>query len=121
MIKDKKVLKTKTPSRRKFFKAAAATGVAAVAASSLAAPAVAAEIVEAAMVEALKNEKIFSLGLDVYNGEPNIHPEYLKLPNVFVLPHLGSSTLKTRTAMANLAVKNLDEFFKSGKCKNKVN
>tara|TARA_Y100000590_G_scaffold102_1_gene126 strand:- start:28 stop:981 length:954 start_codon:yes stop_codon:yes gene_type:complete len=74
-----------------------------------------------AMVEALKNEKIFSLGLDVYNGEPNIHPEYLKLPNVFVLPHLGSSTLKTRTAMANLAVKNLDEFFKSGKCKNKVN
>ena len=78
-------------------------------------------IEDKAMVEALKNEKIFSLGLDVYNGEPNIHPEYLKLPNVFVLPHLGSSTLKTRTAMANLAVKNLDEFFKSGKCKNKVN
>ena len=50
MIKDKKVLKTKTPSRRKFFKAAAATGVAAVAASSLAAPAVAAERIEAAMV-----------------------------------------------------------------------
>ena len=38
-----------------------------------------------AMVEALKNGKIFSLGLDVYNGEPNIHPEYLTLPNVFVL------------------------------------
>ena len=76
---------------------------------------------DSAMVEALKNGKIFSLGLDVYNGEPDIHPEYLKLPNVFVLPHLGSSTLKTRTAMANLAVKNLDEFFKSGKCKNKVN
>ena len=50
MIKDKKVLKTKTPSRRKFFKTAAATGVAAVAASSLAAPAVAAERIEAAMV-----------------------------------------------------------------------
>ena len=49
MIKDKKVLK-KTPSRRKFFKAAAATGVAAVAASSLAAPAVAADRVEASMV-----------------------------------------------------------------------
>ena len=50
MIKEKKSLKGKSPSRRKFFKAAAATGVAAVAASSLAAPAVAAERVEAAMV-----------------------------------------------------------------------
>ena len=43
-----------------------------------------------AMVEALKNGKIFSLGLDVYNGEPNnIHPEYLTLPNVFVSTSLG--------------------------------
>ena len=74
-----------------------------------------------AMVEALKNGKIYSLGLDVYNGEPNIHPEYLTLPNVFVLPHLGSSTIKTRTAMGNLAVSNLEEFFKTGKCKNTVN
>ena len=74
-----------------------------------------------AMVEALKKGKIFSLGFDVYNGEPNIHPEYLTLPNVFVLPHLGSSTLKTRMAMANLAIKNLEEFFKTGKCINSVN
>ena len=74
-----------------------------------------------AMVEALKNGKIFSLGLDVYNGEPNIHPEYLNLPNVFVLPHLGSATVKTRTAMANLAIQNLEDFFKTGKSKNKVN
>ena len=74
-----------------------------------------------AMVEALKNGKIFSLGLDVYNGEPNIHPEYLNLPNVFVLPHLGSSTTKTRTAMGDLAIRNIEEFFKTGKCKNTVN
>ena len=74
-----------------------------------------------AMVEALKSGKIFSLGLDVYNGEPNIHPEYLTLPNVFVLPHIGSSTIKTRTAMGDLAVSNLEEFFKTGKCKNTVN
>ena len=74
-----------------------------------------------AMVEALKNGKIFSLGLDVYNGEPNIHPEYLTLPNVYVLPHLGSATEKTRTAMANLAIQNIDEFFKTGECKNSVN
>ena len=73
------------------------------------------------MVKALKNGKIFSLGIDVYNGEPNIHPEYLTLPNVYVLPHLGSSTEKTRTAMADLAIKNIDEFFNKGKCVNKVN
>ena len=74
-----------------------------------------------AMVESLKNGKIFSLGLDVYEGEPNIHPEYLTLPNVFVLPHLGSATTKTRIAMGDLAIKNLEEFFKTGKCKNQVN
>jgi glyoxylate reductase len=78
-------------------------------------------IEDEAMVESLKNGKIFSLGLDVYNGEPNIHPEYLKLPNVFVLPHIGSATVTTRTAMGNLAVSNLEEFFKTGKCKNTVN
>ena len=74
-----------------------------------------------AMVEALKNKKIYSLGLDVYNGEPNIHPDYLTLPNVFVLPHLGSATNKTRTAMADLAVNNLKNYFQTGKCKNQVN
>ena len=74
-----------------------------------------------AMVEALKDKRIFALGLDVYNGEPNIHPGYLKLPNVFILPHLGSATKKTRTDMADLAINNIEEFFKSGKCINKVN
>jgi lactate dehydrogenase-like 2-hydroxyacid dehydrogenase len=74
-----------------------------------------------AMVDALKKGKIYSLGIDVYNGEPNIHPEYLALPNVFVLPHLGSATITTRTAMGNLAVSNLEEFLKTGKCKNTVN
>ena len=78
-------------------------------------------IVDNAMVESLKNGKIYSLGIDVYNGEPEIHPEYLTLPNVFVLPHLGSATIDTRTAMGNLAVYNLEEFFKTGTCKNIVN
>ena len=73
------------------------------------------------MVESLKNGKIYSLGLDVYNGEPDIHPDYLTLPNVFVLPHLGSATIGTRIAMGNLAISNLEEFFKTGKCKNSVN
>ena len=74
-----------------------------------------------AMVEALKDKRIFALGLDVYNGEPNIHPGYLERPNVFILPHLGSATKKTRTDMADLAINNIEEFFKSGKCINRVN
>jgi len=74
-----------------------------------------------AMVNALKSGKIFALGLDVYNGEPDIHPQYLKLDNVFILPHLGSATEKTRFAMADLAISNIEEYFKTGKCKNTVN
>ena len=73
------------------------------------------------MVNALKRGKIFALGLDVYNGEPDIHPQYLKLDNVFILPHLGSATEKTRFAMADLAISNIEEYFKTGKCKNTVN
>ena len=73
------------------------------------------------MIEALKSGRIYSLGLDVYNGEPNIHSEYLTLSNVFVLPHLGSATYKTRKAMSDLAINNLREFFEKGRCQNSVN
>jgi len=76
---------------------------------------------DVAMVKALISRKIYAIGLDVYKGEPKIHPEYLKQPTAFILPHLGSATKKTRTAMANLAIDNIDEFFRSGSCKNKVN
>jgi glyoxylate reductase len=78
-------------------------------------------IEDEAMVQALKNKKIYALGLDVYKGEPDIHYGYLNQPNVFVLPHLGSATEKTRTAMADLAIDNIIEFFDTGKCKNTVN
>ena len=74
-----------------------------------------------AMVQALISKRIFALGLDVYKGEPNIHPGYLNQPNVFILPHLGSATIKTRTAMADLAIDNIEEYFKTGICKNMVN
>ena len=74
-----------------------------------------------AMLDALSRRKIYAVGLDVYKGEPNLHPGYLKQKSAFILPHLGSATKETRTAMANLAIDNLDEFFKTGKCTNKVN
>ena len=74
-----------------------------------------------AMLEALDRRKIYAVGLDVYKGEPNLNPGYLKHKSAFILPHLGSSTKQTRTAMGDLAVGNIDEVFKTGKCKNKVN
>tara|TARA_B110000196_G_scaffold316664_1_gene328402 strand:+ start:2565 stop:3566 length:1002 start_codon:yes stop_codon:yes gene_type:complete len=74
-----------------------------------------------AMIDALNRKKIYAVGLDVYKGEPNLNPGYLKHKNAFILPHLGSATKETRTAMGNLAIDNIDEFFKKGNCKNKVN
>ena len=74
-----------------------------------------------ALVQALVNRKIYSVGLDVYKGEPNLYSGYLNQPNAFILPHLGSATKKTRTAMADLAISNIEEFFKTGNCTNKVN
>ena len=74
-----------------------------------------------AMVEALKNGKVFAYGLDVYNGEPKIHAEYLKLKNIFLLPHLGSATKRTRWDMAYRATKNLEDFFSGNKPQDQVN
>ncbi len=74
-----------------------------------------------AMIQALTNRKIYAIGLDVYKGEPKIHQGYLNQPTAFILPHLGSATKKTRTAMANLAIDNIDEFFSTGECKNRIN
>ena len=74
-----------------------------------------------ALLDALERRKVYAVGLDVYKNEPNLNPGYLKHKSAFILPHLGSATKETRTAMANLAIDNLDEFFKTGGCKNKVN
>ena len=72
-------------------------------------------------VSDVKGMKYRTVGLDVYKGEPNLNSGYLKHKSAFILPHLGSATKETRTAMANLAIDNLNEFFKTGNCKNKVN
>lgn len=57
-------------------------------------------IQDSALVAALKTGKVAAAGLDVFTNEPFIHPEYRTLPNVFGLPHTGSSTLATRVRMA---------------------
>ena len=74
-----------------------------------------------ALIDDLDRRKIYAAGLDVYKHEPNLNPGDLKIKSAFILPHLGSETKDTRTAMANWAIDNIDEFFNTGKCKNKVN
>jgi lactate dehydrogenase-like 2-hydroxyacid dehydrogenase len=76
---------------------------------------------DAAMIKAMKSGKIFALGLDVYNGEPKINEEYLHLDNLFLLPHLGSSTKRTRIDMGDRAIDNLENFFSGKTPKDKVN
>ncbi len=61
-----------------------------------------------ALVSALRSGKIYAAGLDVYNNEPDIHPAYRDLENVFPLPHIGSATRETRDAMGFRALDNLD-------------
>jgi len=61
---------------------------------------------EAALAEALSSGVIAGAGLDVFEHEPRVHPHLLGLENVVLLPHLGSATMETRTAMAVLAATN---------------
>jgi lactate dehydrogenase-like 2-hydroxyacid dehydrogenase len=63
---------------------------------------------DAAVLAALDNGQLFAVGLDVYAGEPNLHPGYRIRRNCFLLPHLGSATVETRTAMGFRCLDNLD-------------
>ncbi|WP_116115249.1 2-hydroxyacid dehydrogenase [Austwickia chelonae] len=62
---------------------------------------------EAALVDALKSGEIAGAGLDVFEDEPTVHPGLLECENAVLLPHLGSATVETRTAMADLAAQNV--------------
>jgi glyoxylate reductase len=64
---------------------------------------------EAALARALRDGPLAAAGLDVYEHEPRIHPGLLELPNVVLLPHIGSATRDTRTRMATLAARNVAE------------
>lgn len=61
---------------------------------------------EAALADALRSGQIAGAGLDVFEQEPNVHPDLLGLDNAVLIPHLGSATIETRTAMATLAATN---------------
>ena len=64
---------------------------------------------------------VAAAGLDVYEGEPQVHPDLLSVPNVVLTPHIASATPATRLAMANLAADNLIGFLCHGKAVTPVN
>ena len=61
-----------------------------------------------ALIAALKSGQVGAAGLDVFRGEPGLHPGYRDLPNTFLLPHMGSATIETREAMGFRALDNVD-------------
>ena len=65
---------------------------------------------DAALAAALRDKRIAAAGLDVFEGEPKVHPDLLTVPNVVLTPHIASASIPTRLAMANLAADNLIAF-----------
>jgi len=76
---------------------------------------------DVALAAALKAKTIFAAGLDVFEGEPVVHPDLLKLSNVVLAPHIASASEKTRRAMVALAIKNASEALKGNRPPSLIN
>ncbi|WP_213956271.1 D-glycerate dehydrogenase [Variovorax sp. dw_954] len=76
---------------------------------------------DAALAVALREKRIAAAGLDVFEGEPKVHPDLLTVPNVVLTPHIASATVPTRRAMADLATANLIGFLTQGKAVSPLN
>ena len=72
------------------------------------------------LIHALKSGQVRAAGLDVFAGEPKIHPGYGDLPNVFMLPHIGSSTVETRRAMGQILITGLEAWRDGKEAPNRV-
>ena len=76
---------------------------------------------DAALAVALREKRIAAAGLDVFEGEPQLNPALLTVPNAVLTPHIASATLPTRLAMANLAADNLIGYLLHGKALTALN
>ncbi len=76
---------------------------------------------DAALAVALRERRIAAAGLDVFEGEPQVHPDLLTVPNVVLTPHIASATVKTRLAMARLAADNLIGYLTQGQALTPLN
>jgi gluconate 2-dehydrogenase len=70
---------------------------------------------DAALAVALREKRIAAAGLDVFEGEPKVHPDLLTVPNVVLTPHIASATIATRKAMAHLAADNVIAYLTQGR------
>jgi len=71
-------------------------------------------VVDDDLIAALKSGRIAAAGLDVFEGEPKLNPEYVSLKNTFLLPHIGSATIETRTTMGMLVLDNVEAVLNGG-------
>jgi gluconate 2-dehydrogenase len=69
----------------------------------------------------LREHRIAAAGLDVFEGEPKVHPDLLTVPNVVLTPHIASATLATRRAMAQLAADNVIAYLTEGRALTPLN
>ena len=69
---------------------------------------------DAALAMALRSNRLAAAALDVFEGEPSVHPALLEVPNVVLTPHIASASLPTRLAMADLAADNLIALLQGG-------
>ena len=76
---------------------------------------------DAALASALRNKVIAAAGLDVFEGEPQVHPDLLTVPNIVLTPHIASASTPTRLAMTQLAADNLIGFFTGNKALTPLN
>jgi len=76
---------------------------------------------DAALAVALRERRIAAAGLDVFEGEPRVHPDLLAVPNVVLTPHIASATRPTRMAMATLAADNLIAYLSTGRALTPLN
>ena len=77
-------------------------------------------IVDGDLIAALASGHLFAAGLDVFAGEPNVDARYFDLPNVFMLPHIGSSTIETRRRMAAALIDQLRTWLAGGEASNRL-
>ncbi|HLN26028.1 MAG TPA: D-glycerate dehydrogenase [Patescibacteria group bacterium] len=75
---------------------------------------------DADLIAALASGRLYAAGLDVFNGEPNIHPGYFDLPNVFMLPHIASATVEARDAMGQILLDGLRALWAGNSAANRL-
>lgn len=73
-----------------------------------------------ALIRALQDGRIAAAGLDVLTGEPDFDPRYRNMPNAFILPHIGSSTIESRLAMGRILIDGLNTLFAGGEPGNRI-